>query len=110
MRMRGFLGSNFRHNLGIRCEVDDIRYENTVSMRVINDNTKHTPEPHSGHLDVFSVVTLNHRTSWESAGAPVHPTIRSVSCIKKGEMRKKKDEGVRKSNRVEAGHGLRREL
>jgi hypothetical protein len=27
MRMCGFLGSNFRHDLGIRYEVDGIRYE-----------------------------------------------------------------------------------
>lgn len=39
----------------------------------------YSPEPHSGQRRGFASVTVNQWRSWESAGAPVHPMIRSVS-------------------------------
>ena len=64
--MRGVLGGNFRRNRSVGCKVDGIGYEIT-SVGMDNDGeadcSRHAPEPHSGHLDVFSVVTRNHRMS-----------------------------------------------
>lgn len=40
----------------------------------------HAPEPHSTQRPILSFSRLNQETSCESAGNPVHPTRRSVSC------------------------------
>jgi hypothetical protein len=37
------------------------------------------PEPHSGQRRSLWSVTVNQWTSWDSAGEPVHPIMRSVS-------------------------------
>lgn len=46
-----------------------------------NKNAQKIPEPHSVQRACLSFLKLNHRISWESAGTPVQPTMRSTSCI-----------------------------